>query len=423
MLGGAAVALAQPALANGFAVPVISVEGAGRANAGEAARMGVGALWSNPAAIARESGGVSLGAHYQSLSTEFTDQGSTVVRPIPPSGLTTPVGGRSRVSDAAGDYVGFFGAAATRINDRFAVGLSVTRPFHIETDFGSDAWTRYDTISNKIDAIDVQVTGAVQVNPWLDVGVGVSAQRVDAFLDSAYPNLDPSAPDGHSHLNAKDWAYGWTVGAQSHVNEVTFGVSYRSAIEHEMDGDLRVSGLLGPLESANFQAPSVTSFTLPWNLTAAARWQATPQLTLSTQLVRTGWSKYDAIHVAFAGQVAEIEQNFRDTTSISFGADYTLDDVWTVRAGVGFEPTPTRNTLRESGVFDADRRVVAVGASGVLTSVLTVHGALTYTDFASAPIVDLNGFYQGTPASTVSPAFGEFDGHGLAASVGMDWRF
>ncbi|MET0272295.1 MAG: outer membrane protein transport protein, partial [Phenylobacterium sp.] len=176
-------------------------------------------------------------------------------------------------------------------------------------------------------------------------------------------------------------------------------------------------------DGANFSAPAKTSFTLPWTATAGVRWAATPALTLNAQVVRSGWSKNDAIDVVFAGQSVAVAQNFKDTTAVSVGLDHELSPVWTLRAGVQYDPTPTPDSLREPGVFDADRWVYAVGASMVVSQSVTLHGALAYADFSTAPLVDTDVFYGGTPASTVAQERGTFGGSGVTASFGANWRF
>lgn len=423
LLAGALLASAGSACAGGFGVSEISVKGMGRANSGEVADGGVESLWWNPAAIARSGRELSLGGHDRNYDTDFVDQGSTITRPIPPAGLTTPVGGASSVGDGGGHFTAPYLAGAMPIGDRFALGMSLTRPYLLRTELGAGSWARYDTIRSKIAVTDLQLTAAVQATDWLDIGLGVNAQYNDAFLDQAYPNLNPAAPDGLSHLAGDGWAYGWTLGAQARFESLAFGLSYRSTVEHELDGQLKLSGLLAPLDGANFAAPATASFTLPWSLTAGVRWAATPGTTLNAQVVRTGWSQYDAIDVAFAGQTVAVLQNFKDTTAVSVGIDHELTPVWTVRAGVQFDPTPTPDNLREPGVFDADRTIYALGASLAVSESVTVHGAFSYTAFSEAPLFDNDVFYGGTPAQVLARSRGTFDGGGASAGLGVNWKF
>ena len=423
LLGATALAAATQASAAGFAVNELSVKGLGRANSGEAAATGADALWWNPAAIARGPREISLGVHHRELSTDLDDRNSTITRPIPPAGLTTPVGGQGQVSDGAADFNAPNFAIALPVNDRIAVGFSIVQPFRLEGDFGDDAWGRYDTIRNKIATTDYQFTGALKATDWLDLGAGFSVHRTKAALDTAYPNLSPLLPDAVSHLQGDGWDYGWTVGAQVHLERLTLGASYRSAIEHKISGDLTLSGLQAPLSGSNFSAPADTKLSTPWTVSLAGRFAVTPQLTLNAQVVRSGWSEYDEILVHVGGGVETIVQNYKDTTSIALGADYAVNGMWTVRGGVQFDPTPTPDDLREPGVADSDSTVYAVGASVQVAPTLAIHGALAYVDFKGAELYEDAVFYGGTPAQTTANLRGDFSGHALTVSLGANWGF
>ena len=118
-----------------------------------------------------------------------------------------------------------------------------------------------------------------------------------------------------------------------------------------------------------------------------------------------------------------IPQNFDDVTSVAIGLDYVINEMWTVRAGVKNDPTPTSDTLREPGVWDADSRIYAIGASLYPTEAVTVHGALAYTDFDDAVLIDNDTFYGGLPAQTVARSRGVVGGKGVSLSIGLDWEF
>jgi long-chain fatty acid transport protein len=417
------VALAGEASAGSFAVDAISARGLGRANSGEVADTGAEALFWNPAGIARAPRELMFGGDWTSVSETIQDNGSTITRPIAPGGFTTPVGGTQHISKGYRSYAAPVGAISLPIGDTFAVGLSVDKPFRLKGDFGVNGFGRYDTIRNSIDTTDVQLTGAAKATDWLDLGAGVIAQHMKASLDSASPNLNPAAPDALQSLVGSSWNYGWTVGAQAHLSTVTLGLSYRSAIHQHLSGSLSLSGLLAPLDTANFAAPASTAFSTPWSAAFGARWAVTPQLTLDGQIVRSGWSEYDAITVGFAGQTAIIPQNYKDTTSVALGADFALSDTYTLRGGIRFDPTPTPDNLREPGVADSDRWVYAVGASARLSGGATLEAAVSYSDFQRSRIFDDLTFYGGTPAQTTTSLRGSFSGHAVVSSVGLSWRF
>ena len=426
LAGAAAVIVAPTAvLAGAFYINEQSVKGLGRAYSGEAADIGADSLWWNPAAIARSGRELYVGAHGRLVDVEITDAGSTITRPIAPGGFTTPVGGVSNPDDPGVDQFIPNAAIALPVTDRVTVGASVARPFHLEYDFGDQNWGRYDTIKNKIEVTTIQGTAALQVNEWLDFGVGVTAHYTEAYLDAAYPNLAPTAPDARSSLQAGDtWGYSWTAGAQAHLDRLTLGASYRSKMEHDLDeGTFSLSGLQGPLAGSNFSAPAQTSFTTPWLAIVSARYQATPQLTLNGQVERVGWSEYDAVRVTIGGAPSAIAQDFKDITTFAVGADYAVSPTLTVRGGVKYEPTPTQDDLREPGVTDTDRWTVGLGGAMQIGPALTLDAALGYVAFQGDRVYENAVFYPGTGADTTVAMRGRHEGNTKVVSAGLRWKF
>ena len=417
------VCSASPALAGGYMVEEQSVRGLGRAYSGEVADQGAASLFWNPAAIARSGPELYLGGHARRSSSTLADAGSTITRPIPPAGLTTPVGGAATTKDPLGDHIAPNLALAVPLNSRLAVGLSLYEPFALDTDMGANSWARYDTLLARIDTLAVRGSAALAVTDWLDVGLGVEAQKIDAELQIALPNLSPLLPDGKTGVDGKGWEYGWSLGAQAHAGAVTLGASYHSRIKRSVDGTFSVTGLLDPLASANFTAPSKLQLETPWTLSVGARWQATDRLALNAQLTRYGWGEYDAIRIVAAGQTTVVPQNYSDTTAFALGADFAMNAAWTVRAGVLFDQTPTPPDLREAGVPDSNRRLFGAGASFQASDALTLDAAIGYSDFSSARVFHDVTNYAGTPALTQAAVRGTIDRSTVVISLGARWGF
>jgi long-chain fatty acid transport protein len=413
--------VAAPAFAGSFYLQEQSVRGAGRAYSGEAADRGVSSLWWNPAAIARSGREVYVGMHGLKIDSTVDNAGSSITYP---GGTTVPIQGQNHNIDPIESGLVPNFAIATPIGDRFAVAFSMAAPYNFTTKYQPTSFARYDALTSELRTVNAGLTGAVQVTDWLDLGVGVDAQYVKAKLTSALPNLSPLLPDGSNSLEGDGWDYGWNVGAQVHKGPWDFGLSYRSKIEHELDGDIVISGLLAPLPAAaNVSTPGTASFNTPWFASASVRYAVNDKLTLNAQVNRIGWSEFQAIDVEYAGQSAPIEQNYKDVTTGAIGADYALNDKVTLRAGVGYDPTPTRDSLRTARIPDADRWLFSVGGTAEVREGLKVDAGLTYIAFSDSEIHDDRTFYAGTPAETTSQLRGTAEGSGVVASLGARWAF
>lgn len=420
-LAGAAVsALASPAAAAGFYLQEQSVRGAGRAYSGEVADTGVQSLWWNPAAIARSPRQAYVGAHAVLVDADVTNTGSTITYP---GGTTLPVSGEPRAFKPIQDGVVPNFAIATPIGDRFAVGLSMAAPYNFTTKYRRNAWARYDALESRLNSADVQLTGAMKVTDWLDLGVGLNAEYADAKLSTASPNLSPLLPDGVTQLSGDGWDFGWTVGAQAHFERLTLGASYRSSIDHKLKGDIFVGGLLGPLAGGNVDAPGSAGFSTPWIATLGARYAVTDRLTINGQIQRVGWGEFDAIRVKTPGGPQTLAQNYNDVTSGGVGLDYAVNDRLTLRAGVQYDPTPTPNDERTARVPDGDRWLYGAGASAKLNDRMTLEVAAAYIDFSPSDVRHDTVFYPGTPAATTTRLNGRVEGQGYIMSLGLTSSF
>ncbi|MEN5052897.1 OmpP1/FadL family transporter [Brevundimonas naejangsanensis] len=412
--------VAAPAFAGSFYLQEQSVRGAGRAFSGEAADRGVGSLWWNPASIARSGRELSLGLHAIKIDSEVRNTGSYVTYP---GGVDVPVVNprNTEVDPIESGLVPNF-AFATPIGDRFALGVSVAAPYNFTTKYEQGSFARYDALTSELRSGDASLTLAYQVNDWLDVGAGLNAQYVKAKLTSAMPSVSPLLPDGSSSLEGDGWDFGWNVGAQVHKGPWDFGLSYRSKIEHELDGDVAIV-LTGPLAPNSVTTSGTASFNTPWFASASVRYAVNDKLTLNAQVNRIGWSEFQAITVEYPNGGDVIHQNYKDVTTGAIGLDYAISDKTTLRAGVGYDPTPTRDSLRTARIPDADRWLFSVGGSTEVTEGVTFDAGLTYIAFSDSTIHDDRAFYAGTPAAVTSRLRGEAEGSALVASIGARWAF
>ncbi|WGM45909.1 Outer membrane protein P1 [Brevundimonas sp. NIBR10] len=415
--------VSTPALAQSFYLQEQSTRGAGRSYSGETADTGVQSLWWNPAAIAGSGREIYLGAHGLLINSTVTDAGSTVTRPVPPAGLTTATGGAARIEDPVENGVLPNFALALPVSDRLAIGVSVAAPYNFTNEYPAGSFTRYDALRSELRTLDAQFTVAMKATDWLDLGVSVSAEYSDAELTTALPNLSPLLPDGASDLTGDGWDYGWAAGLQAHQGPWRFGVSYRSAIEHTLEGNVRITGLLGPLAGANVDGPGQATFSTPWMASASLRYALTPRWTLNAQINRLGWSEFDAIRIAYGSTTDAIVQDYKDITTGAIGVDYAWSPRLTLRAGAAFNPTPTRDGQRSARTPDSDRTRYSVGATYDVTPGFSLDGAVTVVDFAGADIAFDRTLYSGTPVATVSRLRGTAEGEGVGLALGARWSF
>ncbi len=420
-IAGVAVAGASASHAGGFYLQEQSIRAVGRAFSGEVADQGSASLWWNPASV----GGLEGGSAHLGLSAILpkgnVDNVNTLI--VRPGQAPQPVGGEQRSKNPINNGFLPTGAVAYGIAPNVAIGFAVTSPFSFTTNYDSDSWARYTADKTRIRTFDFQPSIAVVPVEGLSLGVAANIQYAKATLSNYLPNLAPGSADGRLELKGDGFGYGWSAGAQYSTGPVTLGVSYKSAIKHVLKGSITTEGLVGNLAPQNGEQKTSATFNTPWQLNMGARVRVTDQLTLNGQVVRFGWSKFDAIYLG-APLNSAIPENYRNTWSFAGGIDYDINPAWTVRAGVQRDKSPTYNGERDARVPDSDRWNIAVGASHAVSDMFTIDAAANYVLFKDANINRPAAAYAGSPVQTPIIVDGRLrNANALVLSIGGRMSF
>ncbi|BBP84444.1 hypothetical protein PHLH8_40860 [Pseudomonas sp. Pc102] len=191
-------------------------------------------------------------------------------------------------------------------------------------------------------------------------------------------------------------------------------------MEYKLRGDTTVSGG-GPVigssagkydASLDLETPESVDFSVThdlnadWTLYAGSTW--------------TRWSRLKDITVEnkgvgglLAGNLGTIteEQDWRDVWSYAVGASYKLNPQWTLRAGLAYDQTPTRNEHRSPRIPTDDRKILSLGAAWSPSDDWTVDVAYSYLKEDDAE-VNQTSATKGRYTSTYKNS-----AHGLGAQV------
>ena len=235
VLTGVAAATST-ALAAGFQLTEQSSLGAGRAYAG-AGIVGddLSAVHYNPAGMTLlegtrfQAGGVWIGINADFDSDNgMADENGRLKGQMIPAGYVTH-----------------------QVNDKVWLGFAMTVPFGMGTEYSRDWKYGNRGTSAKIYTFDMNPNIAYKVSDFISVGAGVSVQYAKAKLGMRM-DAQPGLNLAHGKVEADSWDWGYNLGIMlSPSDKLRFGLAYRSSIEHNADGDLKISGvntgLLGTL--------------------------------------------------------------------------------------------------------------------------------------------------------------------------------
>jgi long-chain fatty acid transport protein len=371
------------AMAAGFGLKEHSAEAMGSAYAGVAASASAQALSYNPASlagVATNDLSISLVEILPTSSANYS--AATTAAGTQASGTRTPSG---FIGDAPIPNV----AVRHRLSDDWVVGLSVSAPYGLKTNYPTGWAGRYYAQKTSLVTVDIAPSVAYQVTPTLWLGASLEVEYARGQITSAIdigsigaafaiPGSVPGALDGGARLSAMDWSEGFTVGAIDQITpDLTLGLSYQSAIRHNLGGPLTftldAAGLGTAIRGAtglftNTRASAVV--TTPDVILAGARWHLNERWSALAELDWTNWTQFKNLTVMAQNpaQPNDVTQaNWHDTIFASLGLEYLLGESWKLRGGVGYDESPIPDATRNARIPDADRVWLAAGAAYQLT--------------------------------------------------------
>lgn len=284
-----------------------------------------------------------------------------------------------------------------QINDKVWFGLGMTVPFGMGTEYDDDWAGNQHGISATILTFDLNPNFAFKLSEKFSVGFGASIQyaQADLKIRNKFGSIpeDSGAPltgdvTAESEIDADSIAWGWNIGMMwSPVENFRVGVSYRSKIKHDAEGDFTldrakignvdVSGdqLIGtgiPSLSALGNFVNTQSYdgyatvTAPAWAMASVAWDVNDLVSLYGTFRWTDWSSFDQLKITTNSPSVgkSIPNKWRDTYLGSLGMDLRLTDWWTLRGGIAYESSPiSKPEYRTAIIPDADRWWFAIGSS------------------------------------------------------------
>ena len=366
-----AAATGSSAMAAGFMLTEQSVTGLGRSYAGAGI---VGddnsAVWYNPAGMTLlsgtqfQAGGVmaTLDFPLESTQSDYTDNGRKYSVPIPHMFFTS------------------------QLNDDMWFGFGLTVPYGMATEYKRDSELNHLGMNAEVKVFDLNPSLAWKINEKVSFGAGVSLQYATAQFEAAKSLAGTQLADkAYGRLNADSLAWGFNMGVMwSPVETVRVGLAYRSAVNHQAKGKYRVGlggGLMGsPSYRQHLMGHSdnaTADLTAPQTVLLTGTWEVTEDLRLSALIRWSDWSSFKSLDIKsgstihassdigayLVSQGSSVENRWDDTWLFTLGADYQVNDEWTVRAGVGYENGAVDDEYRTAVIPDADRLWLSCGAT------------------------------------------------------------
>ena len=427
------------AIAGGFSLFVESgAASVGNAQAGSAALAeDATTVFFNPAGLTRLQGRqLSMVGSGVRPSANFSNFGSTSAIPaIPLSG--------SNGGDA--DSWAFVPAAfyVTDVTSRLKFGMGLNAPFGLKTEYDEGWVGRYHALKSELETISITPALALKVNDAVSLGVGFIAERARAELTKAIDfgaacfgsafgpaacaaaGILPQTKDGKVKVEGDDWGFGFSLGALFQVAPSTrIGLAYRSKITHDISGDATFTNpvLPGPFAQltstpATTNTSAQASVTLPEVLSISAVSQISPKWSLLGDVTWTNWSRFKELRVRFGNGAPDsvTTENWHDTVRLAAAVNYQASDVWKLRAGWAYDPTPVKDKFRTPRIPDEDRVWLSFGTNVKIAAASSLDFAYAHLFVKEASINDT--------ASGAGALRGSYDNHVDVVTAQLNYRF
>ncbi len=274
------------------------------------------------------------------------------------------------------------------ISSRVKFGLGVNAPFGLAIEWDNiDDWAgRYLSTLSALRSIDVNPTVAWKANEQFGVGIGFIGRFSDVELERRIGRNNPFTQTvsdiAHLHLESDfETGYGFNIGfLHRWNNSFQWGLSYRSKIKIDYEGDARFDQILTgfpDFDAAVARAlpfgvdlPIETSIELPDMASFGLLFAVTPNVWVETDVNWTGWSSFDQIVIngtdpvsgaIFNPDASTIPQNWDDAFNYRLGVRFGLASGSELRLGYVYDETPQPDESVSPLLPDADRNGFTIG--------------------------------------------------------------
>jgi long-chain fatty acid transport protein len=386
---------ASPALAAGYGLKEHSADAMSASYAGAAATgSDASYLAYNPAAL----GGVADTDISISLVPILPGSKGTYSAATTSAG--SPTGGGANPSGLISNVAVPALAIRHRLSDRLTIGLSITAPWGLRTDYRSNWAGRYYAEKSELLTVNIMPAVAYQIVPAVTLAAGLQIEYAQGTLTSAIdtgtlgalngiPGAVPGAQDSFARLSGNNWTFGYTVGAiVKPLPDLSVGIAYRSSLQHDLKGPLDFTldgaGIGATIRSLTglFQnSRQTTPLTMPDMITSGIREDFSGRWSGMIEVDWTHWSRVRQLMV-IADNPAQPNDvttlNWKDTIFGSAGFEYRASSALAFRAGAAYDQSPAPDATREPRIPDSDRIWLSAGvryhmSHGLILDVTAAH--------------------------------------------------
>ena len=280
-------------------------------------------------------------------------------------------------------------------------------------------------LTSRLRVMNISPALAYKVTPWLSVGAGFDFQKLDVRLSQAIDAVAlatagaaSQSDDSQVELDANSMGYGFNAGISLSSDPwwegTSIGVSYRSNVTHDVDGDaeftngptgLAIAAGTGALTNTTVESGNIV---LPERIRFQGYHRFNSNWAIHGTLDWIRWSRVQEIAIIFqnpAQSASVLTFNYSNTFTGTVGATYNINEDHALQVGFSFDESPQGSRDRNVRLPDNDRYWFTVGNKWNVSNSIELRAgyAFIYANGADIDQFDASGFNRivGTFDATV----------------------
>jgi len=198
------------------------------------------------------------------------------------------------------------------------------------------------------------------------------------------------------------------------TRDITLGLSYRSPITIDVDGDATFS-------IAALNSHGKTKLTLPQQLTAAVAYRGIDKLTVEAGMRWEGWSSFDKLKIDLAnGSSSTTPRDWKDTWGFNLGGRYQYSDSVALLGGYVYGDAAAPGSTFDPSIPDAATHVFCLGTDLTFNR---FNVALSYAYQLYEKRTKSNTISGGLPSPPFGTANGTYETDANLVAVSLGYKF
>jgi long-chain fatty acid transport protein len=258
-----------------------------------------------------------------------------------------------------------------KFNEKLAAGVSLTNPFGLglawEDDFPGNPISK----NTELQSFYISAVGSYQLMPNLSIGAGPDFVITKVIMEQTALLFSRTAAGEAKLEGTSKLAVGFSIGLQYKLDKLRLGALYRHSIDNKFEeGDVTfqrntfADPAIQAIVNANmYDQKAKTSISYPAFASFGVHYQLMEALGVELDVMWYQWSIFDELVLEFDNENLDktIAEDYEDTFQFRLGVEYKFQELWALRLGYIYDPTPQPIESVSPMLPDDDRHDFSIG--------------------------------------------------------------